>query len=119
VPFTFTTNGRPYLEQYETKSGIWFLDLRRPDNTAKALRGWMSPTGILELLEKDISARNRELREMSCDLLRDKDDLNLRAYQIKAIEEAIINGKTSVLLAMATGTGKIRTILGKTAENSV
>ena len=115
VPFTFATNGRPYLEQYDTKSGIWFLDLRQPDNNSKALRGWMSPEGILELLEKDISAGNQELREMSYDLLRDKDGLNLRAYQIRAIEEAekaIINGKTSVLLAMATGTGKTRTILG-------
>ena len=115
VPFTFATNGRPYLEQYDTKSGIWFLDLRQPDNNPKALRGWMSPAGILELLEKDIPARNQELQKMSYDLLRDKDGLNLRAYQIKAIEEAekaIINGQTSVLLAMATGTGKTRTILG-------
>ena len=115
VPFTFATNGRPYLEQYDTKSGIWFLDLRRPDNDPKALRGWMSPTGMLELLEKDISARNQELREMPYDLLRDKDGLNLRAYQIRAIEEAekaIINGQNNILLAMATGTGKTRTILG-------
>lgn len=35
VPFTFATNGRPYLEQYDTKSGIWFLDLRQPDNAPK------------------------------------------------------------------------------------
>ncbi|MCM1135346.1 MAG: DEAD/DEAH box helicase family protein, partial [Clostridium sp.] len=115
VPFTFATNGRPYLEQYETKSGIWFLDLRQPDNNSKALRGWMSPEGILELLEKDISTRNQELQKMSYDLLRDKDGLNLRPYQIRAIEEAekaIVGGQTSVLLAMATGTGKTRTILG-------
>ena len=115
VPFTFATNGRPYLEQYDTKSGIWFLDLRQPDHAPKALRGWMSPEGIMELLDKDISARNQDLREMSYDLLRDKDGLNLRAYQIRAIEEAeksIINGQSRILLAMATGTGKTRTILG-------
>ena len=115
VPFTFATNGRPYLKQYETKSGIWFLDLRQPDNSPKALRGWMGPEGILELLNKDVSARNRKLREMSYDLLRDRDGLNLRAYQIRAIEaaeKAIINGQNSVLLAMATGTGKTRTVLG-------
>lgn len=115
VPFTFATNGRSYLEQYDTKSGIWFLDLRQPDNAPKALRGWMSPEGIMELLDKDISARNQDLREMSYDLLRDKDGLNLRAYQIKAIEaaeKAIINGQSRILLAMATGTGKTRTILG-------
>ena len=115
VPLTFATNGRPYLEQYDTKSGIWFLDLRQPDNVPKASRGWMSPEGIMELLDKNISARNRDLQGMPYDLLRDKDGLNLRAYQIRAIkaaEEAIINGQRNVLLAMATGTGKTRTILG-------
>ncbi len=115
VPFTFATNGRPYLEQYNTKSGIWFLDLRQPDNAPKALRGWMSPEGLMELLNKDISARNQDLQEMSYDLLRDKDGLNLYEYQIRAIkaaEEAIINGRHNILLAMATGTGKTRTILG-------
>lgn len=115
VPFTFATNGRPYLEQLDTKSGIWFLDLREASNAPKALRGWMSPDGIMELLEKDISACNQALQDMPYDLLRDKDGLNLREYQLKAIqaaETAVIQGKKSVLLAMATGTGKTRTILG-------
>ena len=115
VPFTFATNGRPYLEQYDTKSGIWFLDLRSPDNAPKALKGWMSPAGMLELLDKDIAARNQDLREMPYDLLRDRDGLNLREYQIRAIEaaeKAILNGQRNILLAMATGTGKTRTVLG-------
>ena len=50
VPFTFATNGRPYLEQFKTKSGIWFLDLREPSNVPTALHGWISPDGIMELL---------------------------------------------------------------------
>ncbi len=115
VPFTFATNGRPYLEQYDTKSGVWFLDLRKPDNAPKALRGWMSPTGILELLERDIAGGNQAIQNMPYDLLRDKDGLNLREYQLKAIqaaEKAIVGGRKNVLLAMATGTGKTRTILG-------
>lgn len=115
VPFTFATNGRPYLKQLETKSGIWFLDLRQPDNAPKALHGWISPTGIEEKLEKDPEAGNQGLQEMAYDLLRDKDGLNLREYQLKAIkaaEQAIISGQRSVLLAMATGTGKTRTVLG-------
>ncbi len=115
APFTFATNGRPYLEQYDTKSGIWFLDLRQPFNAPKALKGWMSPTGMLELLEKDIDARNHDLQALPYDLLRDKDGLNLREYQMKAIraaESAIIEGQQKILLAMATGTGKTRTILG-------
>ena len=115
VPFTFATNGRPYLEQLDTKSGIWFLDLRRSDNAPKALKGWMSPDGMLELLQKDIDACNRALQEMPRDFLLDKDGLNLREYQMKAVcaaENAIINGQQNILLAMATGTGKTRTILG-------
>ena len=115
VPFTFATNGRPYLEQYRTKSGIWFLDLRKPSNVPKPLRGWMSPENLMELLGKDIDAGNRALEQMPFDLLRDKDGLNLRDYQLRAIqaaEQAIIDGKNTALLAMATGTGKTRTVLG-------
>lgn len=115
APFVFATNGRPYLEQLETKSGIWFLDLRRADNAPKALKGWMSPSGMVELLEKDTSTQNQALSDLSYDILCDKDGLNLRPYQLRAIraaENAIVNGQKSVLLAMATGTGKTRTILG-------
>ena len=115
VPFTFATNGRQYLKQLETKSGIWFLDLRQNYNAPKALHGWISPTGIMDMLEKDIETGNDELEKMPYDLLRDKDGLNLREYQIKAIkaaEVAIVNGQQNVLIAMATGTGKTRTILG-------
>ena len=115
VPFTFATNGRPYLEQYKTKSGIWFLDLRQSDNVPKALHGWISPDGIMEMLEKDIQAGNQALQDLTYDLLRDKDGLNLRDYQVKAIqaaEKAVMEGKRTALLAMATGTGKTRTVLG-------
>ena len=115
VPFTFATNGRPYLEQLQTKSGIWFLDLRKPFNAPKALHGWISPTGIQELLEKDIQAGNQNLKFLPFDLLRDQDGLNLREYQLRAIqaaENAVIEGRQKILLAMATGTGKTRTVLG-------
>ena len=115
VPFVFATNGRAYLEQYDTKSGVWFLDLRKPENAPKALKGWISPTDMLELLERDLAAGNQALREMPYDLLRDKDGLNLREYQLKAVqaaENAVIHDRQNILLAMATGTGKTRTILG-------
>lgn len=115
VPFTFATNGRLYLEQYKTKSGIWFLDLRKSSNVPQALRGWMSPDGMMELLGRNIPASNQALKEMPFDLLRDKDGLNLRDYQIRAVEtaeSAIIEGQRTALLAMATGTGKTRTVLG-------
>lgn len=115
VPFTFATNGRPYLEQFKTKSGIWFLDLREPSNVPTALHGWISPDGIMERLEMDIQAGNDSLKAMPYDLLTDKDGLNLREYQVKAIkaaEKAVIDGQREVLIAMATGTGKTRTVLG-------
>lgn len=115
VPFVFATNGRKYLKQIETKSGIWFLDLRNNSNAPKALQGWISPQGIMELLDKDISGANATLQNTPFDLLRDPDGLNLREYQIRAIEaaeKAVIDGKQTVLLSMATGTGKTRTILG-------
>jgi type I restriction enzyme R subunit len=115
VPFVFATNGRKYLKQLETKSGIWFLDLRKKSNISKALQGWMSPDGIMELLNKDTDTADQALGATPYDLLRDPDGLNLREYQIEAIEaaeQAIINGQDKVLLSMATGTGKTRTILG-------
>jgi type I restriction enzyme R subunit len=39
LPFLFATNGRPYLKQLETKSGIWFHDVRRKSNLPRALNG--------------------------------------------------------------------------------
>lgn len=115
APFVFATNGRPYLAQLETKSGIWFLDLRESAKMPKALRGWISPDGMLKLLESDIEKADKALQTLPYDFLRDKDGLNLRQYQLNAIqaaENAVINGQKSVLLAMATGTGKTRTVLG-------
>ncbi|MFI3213800.1 MAG: type I restriction-modification system endonuclease [Eubacteriales bacterium] len=115
VPFIYATNGRKYLKQIETKSGIWSLDLRERTNISKALQGWMSPDNIMQILENDIKKANQNLKNTSFDLLRDKNGLELRDYQIKAIEkaeEAIVEGKRTALLSMATGTGKTRTILG-------
>lgn len=115
VPFVFATNGRKYLKQIETKSGIWFLDLREGANAPKALQGWISPQGLMEQLEKDIATANSTLQNTPFDLLRDPDGLNLREYQIRAIEaaeKAVIEGKQTALLSMVTGTGKTRTILG-------
>ena len=115
APFVFATNGRPYLAQLETKSGIWFLDLRESANMPKALRGWISPDGMLKLLESDIEKADKALQTLPYDFLRDKDGLNLRQYQLNAIqaaENAVINGQENILLAMATGTGKTRTVLG-------
>ncbi|MCK8827629.1 type I restriction-modification system endonuclease [Natroniella acetigena] len=115
VPFMFATNGRPYLEQIKEKSGIWFLDGRASTNHSRVLPDWYTPEGLMELLEKDKEEANQRLKEEDFDYLRDNSSLSLRDYQVEAIkkvEEAIRNDKREMLLAMATGTGKTRTIIG-------
>ncbi len=115
VPFLFATNGRDYIKQYEEMSGIWFLDTRQQFNTSKALAGWPSPQGIEQDLERDIAEADRKLAVTGYELLQDSNGLGLRYYQVeavKAVEKAIAEHKNTVLLAMATGTGKTRTVLG-------
>lgn len=115
VPFLFASNGRPYLKQLETKSGIWFRDARKDTNLGKALQAWYSPEGLEALFNMDVDQLNADLVKESKDILTDPDGLNLRDYQIRAVnkvEESIIAGQREILVAMATGTGKTRTILG-------
>lgn len=115
VPFLFATNGRPYLEQFKTKSGIWFQDVREDTNVPRALCGWPSPEGLTNLLKSDLKKAKGRLASLDDNVLIDPNGLNLRDYQVSAIhaaEDAINSGKNHVLLAMATGTGKTRTVLG-------
>lgn len=117
VPFLFSTNGRQYLEQIKTKSGIWFADTRKPTKKSEPIRDWYSPEGLEELYERDIDEVNQRLMTSSYDYLTESSGLNLYDYQInaiKAIEQKIINGgdDKKALLVMATGTGKTRTAIG-------
>lgn len=115
VPFLFASNGRAFLEQLRTKSGIWFLDARKPENQSYPIRNWFSPDDIEEKLKQDIDKANKALNDADDSFMEDTTGLNLRDYQIKAINkatDAIIEGKQTALLAMATGTGKTRTVLG-------
>ena len=56
IPFVFSTNGRPYLRQIETESGIWFRDTRKPFNHRRALSDWPTPDGLKGMLEIDAEA---------------------------------------------------------------
>lgn len=115
VPFVFATNGRPYLKQIETESGIWFQDLRKVSNIPCALQGWYSPEDLLAKFTQNVDEADQRLENLPYDFLRDQDGLNFRYYQleaVEAVEKAVIAGAKQVLLAMATGTGKTRTILG-------
>ncbi|PQJ89131.1 type I restriction-modification system endonuclease [Aliivibrio sifiae] len=109
VPIVFATNGRPYLEQLEDESGIWFLDVRDSTNRRRALKGWYTPQEIKTYLRQTPQQAEQELDQMGFDY-----DLKLRDYQveaIKSVEEAIKQGKTKALVAMATGTGKTKTCI--------
>jgi type I restriction enzyme R subunit len=109
LPFVFSTNGRPYLRQLETHSGIWFCDLRRPDNLSNALQGWYTPEGLTALLKRDEDAAHLALATETFDY-----GFLVRFYQRLAIletEGAISQGTREILIAMATGTGKTKTCI--------
>ncbi|MCD8432350.1 type I restriction-modification system endonuclease [Tenacibaculum finnmarkense genomovar ulcerans] len=117
VPFIFATNGRPYLAQFKTASGIWFWDARNQKNRAKPLPNWFSPRDLIEKLNYDENKGVENLQKTGYDLLSDPNGLGLRAYQIeaiKAVEHKILTNTDDkrALLAMATGTGKTRTMIG-------
>jgi len=108
VPLAFSTNGRDYQNQLKTKSGIWFRDLRKPANKSRALVHWYTPDEIEKLLARDESKIIEKLQEDHWG------SLELRDYQKEAVhkaEEAIIKKQRELLLAMATGTGKTRTVI--------
>lgn len=109
IPFLFSTNGRPYLRQMETLSGIWFVDVRQPTNFSRALDGWYSPDGLRELLKRDEVEAQKFLALEPFEY-----GFTLRHYQqaaIRAVENAVGAGQRSLLVAMATGTGKTKTCI--------
>jgi type I restriction enzyme, R subunit len=104
VPFLFVTNGRPYVKQLATKSGIWFWDARPAAGVPRALTEWFSPRDLLERLDQ-VTGDLREIADREIGVT------GLRPYQdqaILAVEAAIAAGQQHILLAMATGTGKTR-----------
>jgi type I restriction enzyme R subunit len=107
IPFAFSSNGRPYLRQLATKSGVWFCDLRRPENLSQPLDGWYTPEGLTALMKRDDVEAHAKLANEPFNF-----GFPLRHYQhdaIKAAEAAIQTGQRELLLAMATGTGKTKT----------
>ncbi|WP_370425067.1 type I restriction-modification system endonuclease [Tenacibaculum dicentrarchi] len=117
VPFIFATNGKPYIEQFKTASGIWFWDGRNQKNRARPLPNWFSPRDLIEKLNYDENKGVEKLQKTAYDLLSDSNGLGLRNYQInaiKAVENKILTNTEDrrALLAMATGTGKTRTMIG-------
>lgn len=109
IPFVYSCNGRPFVKQLAEQSGTWFRDVRERFNLAKPLADFHSPQGLLDKLQRSKTAAEQKLREEGFTYLR------LREYQEKAVaavEVALANNQQQSLLAMATGTGKTRTIIG-------
>ena len=109
VPFAFACNGRPFIKQLAEQSGTWFRDLRSPANTRRPLQSFHKPSDLLDLLKRSQAEAEAKLNAEGFAYLK------LRDYQedaIHAVEQALANNQRSCLLAMATGTGKTRTIIG-------
>lgn len=107
VPFLFAANGRSYLKQVETQSGIWFRDARDPANHRRARSDWPTPDDLRAMLGTDRAKAQADLAALPMDF-----GLPLLPYQrraIEAVEKALASdARRSMLLAMATGTGKTR-----------
>ncbi|ABW67900.1 type I restriction endonuclease subunit R [Desulfosudis oleivorans] len=99
VPFLYSTNGEL----------IFHLDVRNNQNTACRLIDFHSPRALLDKFNRDTQSAEAWLAEKPIE-----DITRLRPYQkeaIAAIETAIGNGKKTMLVAMATGTGKTFTLV--------
>ena len=109
LPFVYSCNGREYVPQLAEKSGIWFRDVRHPSNLSHALSKFHTPDGLLDKLKRRKDEAEAKLKQEGFGYLK------LRDYQqkaIQAVEVALANNQRNCLLAMATGTGKTRTIIG-------
>jgi len=98
LPFVYSTNGMVF----------WFQDLRDPLNLSRQVAGFHTPRALMAMLDSDASAFDTWQRSHPVD------DQYLWPFQIEAIEaieQAIIDRKRHMLLAMATGTGKTFTIV--------
>ncbi|MDF1749565.1 MAG: type I restriction endonuclease, partial [Alphaproteobacteria bacterium] len=108
VPFVFATNGRPYLKQLETESGIWFRDVRLANNLRRPLMGWFTPDELISQLEVE-----KEKAQAALETRRFDFGFQLRPYQkeaIQAVEKSLGTEQRGMLVAMATGTGKTVTL---------
>lgn len=98
VPFIYSTNGEV----------IWFQDLRDPYSRSRKVAAFHTPAALREMLDKEEHKAQEWLRNHSVD------HPWLRPYQkdaIRSIEHSILAGKRTLLVAMATGTGKTLTAI--------
>jgi type I restriction enzyme R subunit len=100
APFLYATNGEL----------IWFHDVRHPQSRSRRVSAFHTPSALRELLGRDADAACSAL------LTSPSDHPWLRPYQREAhaaVERAIADRRRSMLLAMATGTGKTATLVSQ------
>jgi type I restriction enzyme R subunit len=98
VPFVYSTNGKI----------IWFQDLRDPRNLSRQVAAFHSSQALSDMLERDEESARAWLENNPID------NSSLWPFQVdavEALEEALMDGKRHMLVAMATGTGKTFTIV--------
>lgn len=98
LPFVYSTNGKI----------IWFQDLRDPLNLSREVAAFHSPRALMEMLNKDEAGARKWLKGQEID---NKYLWPFQIEAVEAIEQAIIDGRRHMLVAMATGTGKTFTII--------
>ncbi|HWV18973.1 MAG TPA: type I restriction-modification system endonuclease [Rhodocyclaceae bacterium] len=109
IPFVYSSNSRSYMPQLAEHSGTWFRDVRSPSNLARPLVDFHGPDGLLDQLTRSRTEAEEKLKQEGFSYL------HLRDYQeraIQSVEAALAAGQRNCLVAMATGTGKTRTIIG-------
>lgn len=97
IPFIYSTNGEV----------IWFQDLRIEPSRSRPVAEFHTPKALIEYITNPTHENVKWFAENP------SGNEKLRYYQrdaISAVEKAITDNKRSMLLAMATGTGKTYTI---------
>jgi type I restriction enzyme R subunit len=97
VPFLYSTNGKD----------IWHHDVRYTFSRSRPISGFHTPEALIEKL-------NFNLEDKSTKFFDIPDNTRMRPYQREAcdaIGRAIVDWKRTMLVAMATGTGKTFTIV--------
>jgi len=100
APFLYSTNGEV----------VWFHDVRSPASRSRHVADFHTPAAVSEMLARDFDGECARLAALP------NDHGNLRPYQREAnvaIEQALVDRKRNMLVAMATGTGKTFTMVNQ------
>ena len=92
VPFLYSTNGKE----------IWYHDIRYPLSRSRKISGFHTPEALTDRLNYDYEELNDNFFDIP-------DNAMMRPYQIDccdAVGHAIADRKRTMMVAMATGTGK-------------